>query len=81
VADVTVADAPLMDTAFFESVVLKFVPVIVTDVPVTALVGVKLAMVGGGAVIVKLALLVAVLPATVTLILPVVAPVGTVATS
>jgi hypothetical protein len=58
---------------------VKFVPVIVTDVPIGPLVGVKLVIVGAGAVTVKVPALVAVPPAVVTLIVPVVAPEGTVA--
>ena len=58
---------------------LKFVPVIVTLVPAGPLVGVKLVIVGGLAVTVKVLALVAVPPAVVTLTGPVVAPVGTVA--
>ena len=58
-------------------VMLKFVPVMVTVVPTGPLAGVNDVMVGG-AVTVKLVALVAVLPATVTVIAPVVAPVGTV---
>jgi len=59
----------------------KWVPVIVTTVPTGPLVGVKLVIVGvaDAAVTVKLVLLVAVPPGVVTLIRPVVAPLGTVA--
>ena len=57
---------------------LKFVPLIVTAVPTGPLVGVKLPIVGAG-MTVKLAALVAVPPAVVTLTGPVVAPAGTVA--
>jgi hypothetical protein len=56
---------------------VKFVPVIVTDVPVGPLVGVNDVMVGAG-MTVKFAALVAVPPNVVTEIFPVVAPVGTV---
>ena len=56
---------------------LKFVPVMVTVVPTGPLAGVNDVMVGG-TVTVKIVALVAVLPATVTVIAPVVAPVGTV---
>ena len=55
---------------------VKFVPVIVTTVPAAPLVGVKLAIVGGTT---KLAELVAVPPAVVTLSGPVVTPAGAVA--
>src|SRR5207247_896685 len=58
---------------------VKFVPLIVTVVPTGPLVGVKLVMVGGLAVTVKLLELVAVPPEVVTLSGPVVAPLGTVA--
>jgi hypothetical protein len=57
---------------------LKFVPVILTDVPTPPKVGVNEVIVGA-ATTVKLVVLVAVLTVFVTLILPVVAPVGTVA--
>ena len=56
---------------------LKFVPVMVTVMPMGPLAGVNDVMVGG-TVTVKIVALVAVLPATVTVIAPVVAPVGTV---
>jgi hypothetical protein len=58
---------------------VKFVPVMVTEVTTVPLVGVKLVIVGGGAVTVKLLALVAVPPGVVTLTVPVVAPEGTVA--
>ena len=59
---------------------LKFVPVIVTVVPMGPEAGVKLVIVGTeGVVTVKSVALVAVLPDTVTVIFPVVAPAGTVA--
>lgn len=58
--------------------VLKFVPVMVTVVPTGPEVGVNEVIVGAGVVTVKLLVLVAVLPATVTEIVPVVAPMGTV---
>ena len=56
---------------------MKLVPVTITLVPTGPLVGVKLAMVGAGSVTVKLALLLAVPAAVVTLMGPVEAPVGT----
>ena len=58
---------------------VKFVPVIVTLVVTGPLAGVKLVIVGGLAVTVKLLALVAVPPGVVTLIWPLVAPLGTVA--
>jgi len=57
---------------------VKFVPVIVTRVPMGPVVGVKELIVGRDAVTVKLPVLVAVPPGVVTVIFPVVAPVGTV---
>src|SRR5213596_330292 len=67
---------------FTEVAPLKFVPLIVTEVPTGPLVGVKDVIVGVGApVTVKSVELVAVAPPLVTVILPVVAPVGTVAVS
>ncbi len=80
VAAVTTATAPLIVTALAEIVVLKLVPVMTTDEPTTPLVGVKLVMVGLAAdatVTVKLASDVAVLPFTVTVMGPDVAPAGT----
>jgi hypothetical protein len=59
---------------------VKLVPVIVTEVPSGPLVGIKLVIVGAPApVTVKVPALVAVPPEVVTLIVPVVAPEGTVA--
>jgi hypothetical protein len=77
VAEVTekVAAAPLTRTAVAP---VKFVPVIVTVLPTTPLVGVKLVIVGG-LIIVKLLALVPVPAGVVTLSGPVVAPAGTVA--
>ncbi len=65
VAEPTVNDAltPLNVTAVAP---VKFVPVIVTELPATPLPGLKLVIVGTGAVTVKLAALVAVPPAVVT---------------
>ena len=69
------ADAPLKATPV---VPVKCVPVTVTEVAVVPLVGVKELMVGAAAPFtVKLPLLVAVKPLLVTLIGPVVAPLGT----
>jgi hypothetical protein len=56
---------------------VKAVPVIVTAVPVLPLVGENDVIVGAGTVTVKFLALVAVPPGVVTVILPVVAPVGT----
>ena len=72
---VKVALAPLNATAV---VPVKLVPLMVTLVPTGPLVGVKSVIVGG-LITVKLLALVAVPPGVVTLIVPVVAPVGTVA--
>jgi hypothetical protein len=58
---------------------VRFVPVIVTEVPTGPPVGEKLVIVGPVAVTVKLEALVAVPPGVVTEIVPVVAPLGTVA--
>src|SRR5947208_3509548 len=58
---------------------VKLVPVIVTLVPTGPLVGVKLVIVGGLAVTVNELVLVAVPPGVLTLMGPVVAPLGTVA--
>jgi hypothetical protein len=78
VADVTVklAAVPLNLTAV---VPVKFVPLIVTLVPAGPVAGVKVVIVGGLTVTVKLLGLVAVPPGVVTLSDPVVAPAGTVA--
>ena len=65
------ADVPLKVTAVAP---VKLVPVTVTDVPTTPLVGVKLVIAG---VTVKFAALFAVPAGVVTAIRPVVAPVGT----
>lgn len=74
----TLAIVPLNLTTLFTGVVLKFVPVIITVLLKGPLKGVKLMMVGGGTMVtVKSATLVAVLPPTVTVIFPVVAPEGT----
>jgi hypothetical protein len=70
-----VAALPLNVTAV---VSVKFVPLIVTPVPTSPLVGVKLAIVGGLSTV-KLVTLVAVPPDVVTPSGPVVAPAGTVA--
>ena len=57
---------------------VRLVPVITTAVPTKPLLGLKPVMVGAG-ITVKLLLVVAVPPAVVTAMVPVVAPVGTVA--
>src|SRR5207245_3741441 len=72
---VNVAVVPLNVTAVAP---VKAVPVSVTLAPTAPLVGEKLVMVGGGMTVKELAL-VAVPPAVVTLMIPVVAPLGTVA--
>ena len=76
---VIVAVVPLNFTMLFAAVVLKLVPVMVTEAPTAPLVGLKEVMVGVVAVVtVKLVVLVAVTPPTVTVMAPVAAPVGTV---
>src|SRR5712691_10478485 len=72
----TLAPTPLQATAVAP---VKFVPLIATLVPTAPLVGVNPVFVGGLATTVKLPVLVAVPPGVVTLIVPVVAPAGTVA--
>ncbi len=57
---------------------VKLVPVIVTAAPTMPLVGLKLVTVGAGGITVKDVALVAVPPGTVTEMVPVVAPAGTV---
>lgn len=64
-------------TLFSGEVVLKFVPERVTVAPTAPLVGVKLVNVGVGKTV-KSVELVPVIPPTVTVIFPVVAPLGTV---
>ena len=75
---VTVADVPLNFTVLVPCVVPKFVPVIVTGAPTAPLVGDKLVMLGAATTVNEEPLLAT--PLTVTTTLPVVAPVGTVAT-
>ncbi len=77
VAEVTVKLA-LTELKVTEVAPLKFVPLMVTLVPTGPLVGAKLVIVGGSTTVNAL-LLLAVPPAAVTLIGPVVAPAGTVA--
>jgi hypothetical protein len=81
VAEVTTAAVPLKETPSLAGVELKFVPVIVTEVPTAPLVGVKLEIVGAGVATEKLLALVAVKPFTVTVTGPVLAPAGTAVTS
>ncbi len=73
---VMLAVIPLNDTVFSASGVLKFVPVIVTIAPTAAPVGLKLLIVGLGKTI-KLVAEGRVTPLVVNVILPVVAPGGT----
>jgi hypothetical protein len=82
VEEVTPAFATLVFTLLFATVVEKLVPLMVTAVPYEAIVGVKEEMVGApaGAAIVKFVLLVAVPVGVVTVMAPVVAPVGTLVT-
>src|SRR5439155_12941122 len=79
VGEVTVKLTALVPLNFTAVVPVKAVPLIVTVLPTGPLVGVKLVIVGGLAVAVNDLLLVAVPPGVVTLIWPVVAPLGTVA--
>ena len=76
---VTTPATPLNNTILFAGVVLKLVPLIVTGVPTAPLVGLKPVKVGDGNTV-KFVALVSVTPLTVNVILPVVAPAGTVAT-
>ena len=81
VVELTDARTPLKVTRLLDGVVWKFVPVMVTVPPGEPAVGVKLVMVGApGLPTIKDALLVAVPEGVVTLIVPVVAPVGTLVT-
>jgi hypothetical protein len=77
VADTRVNSAFLLLANLTAVAPVKFVPVIVTTVPMGPLVGAKPLIVGGDAVTVKEAALVAVPPGVVTAIAPVVAPAGT----
>ena len=70
------ASVPLKVTVLVPCVVPKFAPAMVTAVPTAPEEGVKLVMLGGGGVTVKLIPLLD-MPATVTRTLPVVADVGT----
>jgi hypothetical protein len=73
---VTVAGVPLNATVLLAGVASKFVPVIVTAVPIPPDTGVNDEMTGGG-ITVKLVALVAVWAFTVTVSVPEVAPAGT----
>jgi hypothetical protein len=77
VALTTVYDAAFVPPKLTPVAPVKFVPVMVTVVPVPALVGVKDEIVGAG-ITVKLPLDTTVTPFAVTLIGPVLAPAGTV---
>ena len=77
-ADVTVKLKAFSPLNFTAVVPVKFRPLIVTLVPTGPLVGVKLVIVGAGMTVNALPL-VAVPPDVVTLSVPVVAPIGTVA--
>lgn len=74
---VTLAITPLKETVLFEGVVLKLVPEMVTVAPSAPLEGLKLVIVGEGNTV-KFVVLVTVTPLIVNVILPVVAPAGTV---
>lgn len=78
VDEVTSAITPLNETVLFEGVVLKLVPEMVTVAPTAPLEGPKLVIVGEGKTV-KFVALVMVTPLIVNVILPVVAPAGTVA--
>jgi len=75
---IVVAVVPLNATVPVPCVAPKFVPVIVTDAPTAPAVGDKLVMLGAGTTVNDTPLLFT--PPAVTTTLPVVAPVGTVAT-
>jgi hypothetical protein len=74
---ITLAITPLKETVLFEGVVLKLVPEMVTVAPSAPLEGLKLVIVGAGNTV-KFVVLVTVTPLLVNVILPVVAPAGTV---
>jgi hypothetical protein len=78
VEELTVKEVALVPLNFTAVAPVKPVPVIVTLAPIPPLVGEKLVTVGTGTTV-KLELLVPVPPAVVTLIVPVIAPLGTVA--
>jgi hypothetical protein len=75
---IAVAATPLSFAVVADGVTSKLLPVTATEVPATPDAGVKLVMTGApGIVTVKSSALVAVFPATVTVIRPLVAPSGT----
>src|SRR5438876_12377520 len=81
VAEVTASEVRLIFTLSFALLVSKFVPVIVSPLPGTPVVGVKLVIVGAPfppLVTVKTLVLVAVPEGAITVMVPVVAPDGTV---
>jgi hypothetical protein len=78
VAELTVNVVAFVPLKLTMVAAVRFVPVIVTDVPIPPLVGVNEVTVGGW-MTVKLPALVPVPAALVTAIVPVVAPAGTVA--
>ena len=73
----TVAAVPLKVTVLLPCVAPKFVPAMVTGVPTGPVLGVRLLMVGGTVTVNATPLLTS--PPTVTMTLPVVAPLGTAA--
>jgi hypothetical protein len=80
VAAVTLAQVAFKRTLLLATAVSKFVPVRVTDEPRVADPGLKPVMVGARFATVKVAVLVEAPPGAVTLIVPLVAPLGTVVT-
>lgn len=76
VADTTINEVAAVPPKLTAVVPMKFVPVMVTVVPLGPVVGVKLVIVGGRATV-KLELLVIELHPNATLMVPVVAPAGT----
>jgi hypothetical protein len=78
VAALTTATVPLKETTLLAGVVLKFVPVIITVAPTAPLVGLNEVNVGVGKTV-KLLALTKSSPAVDIVIVPVVAPVGTMA--
>ncbi len=77
-ADAVALTPPVKFTWLLEAVVSKFVPVMVSVAPTPALVGVKLVMVGVGRMVSELEEAALVTPLVVTVMVPVVAPLGTV---
>jgi hypothetical protein len=76
---VTTAGIPLNETTLLDGVRSKFVPLIIMVAPTAPLAGLRLVIVGVGSTV-KLVALVIVMPLTVTDILPVIEPVGTLVT-